>query len=231
MAENKVNNENYVTIQGWMIRELGLKGNELVIYAIIYGFSQAENQVYNGSLQYLADWTNSSKQSVMNCLKSLTEKKLIIKKENYINGVKFCEYHATKLYGVYNKVVQGMQQSCIGGIQQSCTNKKDTDKESNTLIYKTIIDYLNEKAGKDFKFKSKDSQKHINARLSEGFTVEDFKTVIDKKCADWLGTEWEQYLRPATLFGTKFESYLNAKSPKQKAATDQNVPNILDNIM
>ena len=230
MAESKVNNDNYVTIQGWMIRELGLKGNELVIYAIIYGFSQAENQVYNGSLQYLADWTNSSKQSVMNCLKSLTEKQLVVKKENYINGVKFCEYHATKLYGVCNKVAQGIQQSCMGGIQQSCNNKKEKDKESNTLIYKTIIDYLNEKAGKEFKFKSKDTQKHINARLSEGFTVENFKTVIDKKCVEWLGTDWEQYLRPATLFGTKFESYLNAKQVKKQTA-DQNVPNILDDIM
>ena len=59
-------------------------------------------------------------------------------------------------------------------------------------------------------------QKHIKARLSEGFTIEDFKTVIDKKCAEWLGTDYEQYLRPQTLFGTKFESYLNAPSKARK---------------
>jgi len=69
---------------------------------------------------------------------------------------------------------------------------------------------LNEKAGTRFRFNSSLSQQHIHARLQEGFTVEDFKIVIDKKCAEWLGTDFAQYLRPATLFGTKFEAYLNA---------------------
>ena len=78
--------------------------------------------------------------------------------------------------------------------------------------YKIIVDYLNEKASTSYKASSKATQSHINARLKDGFTVEDFKTVIDKQCAKWIGTEMEQYLRPATLFGTKFESYLNAKT-------------------
>lgn len=91
----------------------------------------------------------------------------------------------------------------------------NTDVKPNENTYKIIIAYLNEKANKDFKAKSKATQQHINARLKEGFTVDDFKTVIDKKCAEWLGTDFEQYLRPATLFGTKFEGYLNARSTKQ----------------
>lgn len=89
-----------------------------------------------------------------------------------------------------------------------------TNNTHNTEI-EEIVAYLNEKAGTNYRAKSKDTQKHINARLAEGFTVEDFKTVIDKKCSDWIGTEWEQYLRPATLFGTKFENYLNSKSKNQ----------------
>ena len=87
MAESKVNRENYILVQGFMLADLKLKGNELIIYACIYGFSQAENQFYNGSLQYLADWTNSTKQSVIKCLKSLIEKGYIEKKETFINGV------------------------------------------------------------------------------------------------------------------------------------------------
>lgn len=93
-------------------------------------------------------------------------------------------------------------------------NKPNINSDINT--YKIIIDYLNEKAGTNYKAKSRDTQKHINARLNEGATVEDFKKVVDKKCADWKGTEWEQYLRPSTLFGTKFESYLNAKITKRE---------------
>ena len=88
---SKVLNENFITIQGWMVNELGLKGNELIVYAIIYGFSQAENQVFNGSLQYIADWLNTSKQTVINTLKHLQEKGFIEKREKYVNGVKFFE--------------------------------------------------------------------------------------------------------------------------------------------
>lgn len=51
----------------------------------------------------------------------------------------------------------------------------------------------------------------IKARLKEGFTYQDFISVIDKKYAEWNGTEFQAYLRPETLFGTKFESYLNQK--------------------
>ena len=51
-----VHNENYITIQGWMINELGLKGNSLIIYATIYGFSQTNNCEFTGSANYLAQW-------------------------------------------------------------------------------------------------------------------------------------------------------------------------------
>lgn len=75
--------------------------------------------------------------------------------------------------------------------------------------YKAICERLNTLSGTAFKDKSKDTRKHIKARFEEGFTLEDFYTVIDKKVAEWRGTDMEKYLRPSTLFGSKFESYLN----------------------
>ena len=140
MAESRVKRENYITVQGFMLTDLKLKGNELLIYACIYGFSQAENQVFSGSLQYLADWTNSTKQGVSKCLKSLVEKGYIRKIDKIINGVKFCEYQATKFDTVYNKVEQGMQQSCIGGMQQSCNNNiglYPIDNQENNRVIPT----------------------------------------------------------------------------------------------
>lgn len=140
ISNSKVKNDNYTIVAGWMVTELKLKGTELLIYSIIYGFSQAENQVFNGSLQYLADWTNSTKQGVVKCLKSLVKKGYIIKTDKVINGVKFCEYYATKFNGVYNKVAQGIQQSCTGGIQQSLTNNIEIDNiEKNKDIEKLPI--------------------------------------------------------------------------------------------
>ena len=67
---SNVKNSNYFVIQGWMINELKLKGNELIIYAIIYGFSQDGSQ-YTGSLQYIAEWANISKRSVISTIQKL----------------------------------------------------------------------------------------------------------------------------------------------------------------
>lgn len=87
---------------------------------------------------------------------------------------------------------------------------KDIDKEKEKEVYISIVDYLNEKAHTNYRASSAKTQSVIRARLAEGFTVDDFKTVINKKCAEWLNTDMEKYLRPETLFGTKFEGYLNA---------------------
>ena len=95
------------------------------------------------------------------------------------------------------------------------SNKKDIVEQSSTtpLPYEEIVQYLNQKTNKNFKHTSKVTQRHIRARLAEGFTVSDFKQVIDKKCNDWLRDQkMKEYLRPETLFGAKFESYLNSKS-------------------
>nr|DAH73121.1 MAG TPA: hypothetical protein [Caudoviricetes sp.] len=75
--------------------------------------------------------------------------------------------------------------------------------------YAEIVDYLNQKAGTRYKHSSEDTRKHIRARVNDGYTLDDFKTVIDRKVKEWKGTEWEKFLRPSTLFGSKFEGYLN----------------------
>lgn len=73
-----------------------------------------------------------------------------------------------------------------------------------------IIAYLNSKLGTRYKPTTNNTKKHITARLNEGYTVADFHTVIDSKVQEWRDTDYQKYLRPDTLFGAKFESYLNA---------------------
>ncbi|MED0946224.1 conserved phage C-terminal domain-containing protein [Bacillus mycoides] len=104
------------------------------------------------------------------------------------------------------------------------TNKPNTDKQNNIMSssneddnqslipYEDIVSYLNEKIGKSFKHKTAKTRSLIKARFTDGFTLEDFKQVIDIKTAQWLtDSNMNQYLRPETLFGTKFEGYLNEK--------------------
>lgn len=92
-----------------------------------------------------------------------------------------------------------------------------SDKSDPVYPYAEVIGYLNQKTGANYQAKSKDTRKHIKARFDEGFTLDDFKTVIDKKVAEWKDDEkMSGFLRPSTLFGTKFESYLNQQTVKGK---------------
>lgn len=107
------------------------------------------------------------------------------------------------------------------------TLTKDIDKlDSKDKLIKDIIDYLNIVCGSSYKHKTTNTRKHISARLDEGYTYDDFCLVIDKKYKEWKGTQWEKYLRPDTLFGTKFESYLN-----QNIIKNQNQRNLMNELM
>ena len=91
-----------------------------------------------------------------------------------------------------------------------------------------IINYLNKKASTNYKASTKNTQSFINARIKEGYTVEDFKKVIDSKSKDWLNTEFDKYLRPSTLFGTKFENYLNEANKKAPVGPGTNKNNLVN---
>jgi uncharacterized phage protein (TIGR02220 family) len=100
-------------------------------------------------------------------------------------------------------------------------------EQSTTASIKTVVEYLNEKAGTSYKYQSQVTQRHVNARLAEGFTIEDFMTVIDVMVSEWSNDEkMKKYLRPQTLFGTKFESYLNSKPKQVKGKFDDLPPSI-----
>lgn len=90
-------------------------------------------------------------------------------------------------------------------------NIHSREKDKNETTIKLIIDYLNSKAMTNYRATSQTTKKHINARLNEGYKFDDFVTVIDNKTREWMKTDMEKYLRPETLFGSKFESYLNQK--------------------
>ena len=158
-------------------------------------------------------------------------------------------FDKTKWYSIdYQKVNKGMSKRCAQNEQTSCskwadgvaqngqTNTRDYTETTTEItskdIYsqaepdgvavkvKTVIDYLNEKTDSHYKATTPKTKQLVQARLKEGFTVDDFKTVIDKKTATWLkDSKMNKYLRPLTLFGTKFEDYLNEKI---KGVPDQN---------
>ena len=118
----------------------------------------------------------------------------------------------------------------VEGCKQQQSNNNVTTlskkKEKDNNIYSLVIDYLNKKANTNYRPTTKNTQSFINARVKEGYTVEDFKKVIDSKSREWLGTDFEKYLRPTTLFGTKFENYLNEANKKTPTAIGAENKNI-----
>ena len=97
-------------------------------------------------------------------------------------------------------------------INNNSSNNNNVPVKTDTIPYKEILDHLNLKANKKFKHSTEAHKKFIRARWNEGNRLEDFIAVIDNMSNSWIGTKYEQYLQPSTLFGNKFENYLNTKS-------------------
>lgn len=109
-------------------------------------------------------------------------------------------------------------------VETSSTDSKYTNE------IKEVVDYLNQKANMRYRASSDSTKRHIIARLKQEFTVDDFKHVIDVKCAEWLNTEFEKFLRPETLFGSKFENYLNTKMPSLSKGKVERQESRIENI-
>lgn len=93
--------------------------------------------------------------------------------------------------------------------------ENNNNEDINKVDYIQVVSYLNQKSNKNFRV-TEATKKLINARIKEGFTIENFYTVIDNQCEKWLSDEnMVDYLRPQTLFSTKFESYLNTIKKKK----------------
>ena len=92
-----INRENYIVIQGWMITDLKLTGKELILYALIYGFSQVKEQRFNGSLAYMEEWLGTTRPTVIKTLQELINKNLIKKYKHLKNNIQFCEYEIVPL--------------------------------------------------------------------------------------------------------------------------------------
>ena len=196
MAESKVLDDKYIRIDGWMVSKLKLKGLQIPVYAIIYYFSQKENSRFTGGLQYLAQWTNSTPNGCLKCLKTLVKQGLIIKEPRQ----------------AYNKAYYYINWNTLKNIAK----KNDFDyypkapkDEIEAIIYyfnKRTKQHIGERSGI-----SKEIEEYINKLYRKGYNWRDFFLVIDKMVYEWEDSEEMQgNLRPSVLFGKRFEEYLNA---------------------
>lgn len=120
------------------------------------------------------------------------------------------EFKISEIKEIYHFGIHFLQQDfkIIDG-----KSKKSVTTQEHRDIAIEIIEYLNSKAETTFSVKLGSNIELICSRLKEGYTISDFKSVIDKKVKDWKGTDWAKFLRPNTLFAkTKIENYLNSNN-------------------
>ncbi len=124
MEARKFKIENYITVPGFAIVELGLSGNELLCYSLIYGFTQDDETEFRGSLNYVASALNVTKQNAKKIIDRLIDRGLIDKREMFFSGVKFCHYVANR-HSVA-EIATGVYQNSNGGVAEIATNKDNT---------------------------------------------------------------------------------------------------------
>lgn len=174
------------------------------------------------SNDYFASLYNVSKTSVKKWLKSLEDGGYIHREVKYKEGRKEIDTRWITIvaYPREEKLPTPRQEkgpdnnTVINNTSNNTVNNNMSSKldgAAASIPYKTIIEYLNDKADRKYKHSTGKTKTLIKARWNEGFTLDDFKTVIDKKVSSWSSNDMSKYLRPETLFGTKFESYLNEK--------------------
>lgn len=211
----------------WIPKEIWLN-RQLNIYekVLIVEIDSLDNK--NGCFaknNHFMNLINKSERQVQRLIKNLVDKEYIKVKLIYKNGSKEIESrilktNKNKFYDMFcnagecsdstTKLSQGGDKNgALGGDKNGVVN--NTYNNTYINIYSRVIEHLNKKANMRYKHTTKKTQQLIKARIDEGFTVEDFEKVIDTKEAEWRNTEFARYLRPETLFGTKFESYLNQR--------------------
>ena len=190
--------------------------------------------IYNSFPEWQKHFPFWSVMTIKRAVYSLEKQNLL-----YVGNYNKAKFDKTKWYSINYEKLEGMKRPSYqndttnvskrndGVYQNDTTNTRDyteitTETTNNNILsgnptasripYKEIVDYLNEKTGKNFKHKTAKTRKFIEARWNQDFRLDDFKKVIDVKTDEWLNTDSDKYLRPETLFGTKFEGYLNQKT-------------------
>ena len=231
-----ISDGNYITIQSWMRTDLKLSGNELIVYAIIYGFSQNKQGEFTGSAQYLADWVGCTRRTVMTILSRLVEEKLITKTEIVLNNnVTRVSYQAEKGCEKISQGVKNFHRGCEK-ISHNITIDNNTNNNhrdnNNVLVFSEpssevpnepmqIIpneQFNQEETPEEFferawqyypnkRGKGQVSEKSKERLMSHGW--DNVKRAIDRYLEDLKKDEWRKAQNGSTFFNSGYIDYLD----------------------
>lgn len=196
-----------------IMRTKKLSGISKLIYCYLLSFSGGTDKVFPG-LDLMADELGFTKKTIIKHRKYLEDIGLLtVDKVITKNGQK-------NIY--YLQDIDFRNDKNIKDVIKSDIEIVPPKKDRQQIPYQSIVEYLNEKTNKKYSHKAKGNQQLIRARFKEGFTEEDFKHVITVKVEQWGDDpKMKDYLRPATLFGNKFDTYRNEET---KEIADEDNP-------
>lgn len=196
--------DNYIRIYSFM-RKMGLSGVKRDVYALIYGFTKNSKKTwFNGSVNYIVEWTGS-RRSVLDALKDLTSDGLLIKQYYYKNGAKHCRYRAVVPEGIVTGKCKGCECNACGKFGGSVSNLEEPDKASNQKEWFNEFwgkyprtDVGKTPAAKRFKSKiKKESDYRLLMQAVDRYNQycinNNKKKEFIKHGATWIG-EWEDWL-------------------------------------
>lgn len=212
-----------------------LSNNAKMLYMLLFdrlelslknGWHDKEGNVfqYYTNDQLMIDLNCNSNKTIIKIKKELKDAGLMTEVRQGMNLPN--RIYLEALNGSVENTFQEVQKVHIGSVENTLSevqkvhtikteNTKTENNNNKLLICKEVISYLNLKAKKNFKVDTASHHKFIKARLKEGYTLEDFKKVVDIMSAKWIGTEYDDYLQPQTLFGNKMDNYLNTTMPRR----------------
>lgn len=212
----------FITVSIEIMHDKRLNQSQKFLLAEIEQLSQLDNGCY-ASNKHFSDLISITKENVSRNINEL-------QKMGYINiEIKAGSRNHTRIITITEIVRPLYQNSKTPLLKQqdplTKTARDYSNKTSNIQINTTvnniveeIVNHLNDVLNKNYKHTGQKIKSLINARLKEGFTLEDFQKVHIVKFSEWNGTEMQKYLRPETLYGTKFESYLNQELSEYEKA-------------
>jgi uncharacterized phage protein (TIGR02220 family) len=215
----------------------GLKPHTRMLFAGLWCIADREGRLhYNPAVIRGFIFPFEPKLDVAKMLRELHDSELVVQYEvenkRYLqirNFTKYQNVHPNEAQSVIpmslNLIEFNHSDTITKGRGRDKGRDKDKGKDKDSIPFKDIIDHLNDITGQNYKHTTQKNQELIEARWNEGFRLEDFKVVHVKKAGTWLGTKWAAYLRPITLYGTKFESYLN-EIPEDKRFSETTKHNL-----
>lgn len=216
----------YAIIPANVRYDQNLPGKAILLYGEITALCNQKGYCW-ASNDYFAKLYGVNSKSIQRWIKNLEDQGYISREVFYKKGTKEIERRNIRLNTtphLKNKVTPHLKNKADNTTSINKNHSKAEPKE-DSIHYKKIINFLNEKAGRDFK-DVEGNRKLIRARIHDGYSEHDFALVIDFKCKQWLNDEkMEKYLRPGTLFGSskKFDQYLDEakQNRKQQAPTTE----------